>query len=73
MKIKKFEFNMFPVNTYVLSDETGEAVVIDPGMFYPEEKQMLKDYLSDNNLTLKHVLCTCIRKSFPFSRIWLAT
>ena len=40
MKIKKFEFNMFPVNTYVLSDETGEAVVIDPGMFYPEEKQM---------------------------------
>ena len=55
MKIKKFEFNMFPVNTYVLSDESGEAVVIDPGCFYPEEKQMLKDYLSDNNLTLKHV------------------
>ena len=58
MKIKKFEFNMFPVNCYVLSDESGEAVVIDPGCFYPEEKQMLKDYLLDNNLTLKHVLCT---------------
>ena len=56
MKIKKFEFNMFPVNTYVLSDESGESVVIDPGCFYPDEKQMLKDYLSDNNLTLKHVL-----------------
>ena len=25
MKIKKFEFNMFPVNCYVLSDETKEA------------------------------------------------
>ena len=33
MKIKKFEFNMFPVNCYVLSDESGEAVVIDPGCF----------------------------------------
>ena len=43
MKIKKFEFNMFPVNCYVLSDDSGEAVVIDPGCFYPEEKQMLKD------------------------------
>ena len=28
MKIKKFEFNMFPVNCYVLSDETKEAVII---------------------------------------------
>ena len=29
MKIKKFEFNMFPVNCYVLWDETNEAAVID--------------------------------------------
>jgi len=27
MKIKRFEFNMFPVNCYVLWDETKEAVV----------------------------------------------
>ncbi|MEE1233066.1 MAG: MBL fold metallo-hydrolase, partial [Phocaeicola sp.] len=33
MKIKRFEFNMFPVNCYVLSDETNEAVIIDPGCF----------------------------------------
>ena len=37
MKIKRFEFNMFPVNCYVLWDETKEAVVIDPGCFYDEE------------------------------------
>ena len=30
MKIKRFEFNMFPENCYVLWDETNEAVVIDP-------------------------------------------
>ena len=27
MKIKRFEFNMFPVNCYVISDETGEAAI----------------------------------------------
>ncbi|MBR4923811.1 MAG: MBL fold metallo-hydrolase, partial [Bacteroidaceae bacterium] len=48
MKIKKFEFNMFPVNCFVLSDETNEAVILDAGCFYPEEKQRLKDYIESN-------------------------
>ena len=34
MKIKKFEFNMFQINRYVLSDETKEAVIIDAGVVY---------------------------------------
>ena len=42
MKIKRFEFNMFPENCYVLWDETNEAVVIDPGCFYEEEKAGLE-------------------------------
>ena len=71
MKIKKFEFNMFPVNCYVLSDDSGEAVVIDPGCFYPEEKQMLKDYLDDYNLTLKHVLCTHLHLDHVFGNPYL--
>lgn len=58
MKIKRFEFNMFPVNCYVLWDETNEAVVIDPGCFYEEEKHKLKDYINNNGLMLKHVLNT---------------
>ena len=71
MKIKKFEFNMFPVNCYVVSDDSGEAVVIDAGCFYPEEKQMLKDYLFDNNLTLKHVLCTHLHLDHIFGNPFL--
>lgn len=49
---------MFPVNCYVLSDETKEAVIIDPGCFYEEEKQTLKNYINSNELTLKHLLNT---------------
>ena len=58
MKIKRFEFNMFPVNCYVLWDETKEAVVIDPGCFYDEEKQALKNFINTNGLTVKHLLNT---------------
>jgi glyoxylase-like metal-dependent hydrolase (beta-lactamase superfamily II) len=71
MKIKKFEFNIFPVNCYVLSDDSGEAVVIDPGYFYLEEKQMMKDYLDDYNLTLKHVLCTHLHLDHVFGNPYL--
>lgn len=58
MKIKRFEFNMFPVNCYVLWDETKEAVVIDPGCFYEEERQTLKNFILTNGLKVKHLLNT---------------
>lgn len=49
---------MFPVNTYVIWDETKEAAVIDPGCFFDEEKQILKNYIANNGLSLKHILNT---------------
>ena len=58
MKIKRFEFNMFPENCYVLWDETNEAVIIDPGCLYEDEKQALKSFVQRNGLILKHLLNT---------------
>ncbi|MDO4779638.1 MAG: MBL fold metallo-hydrolase [Bacteroides sp.] len=58
MKIKLFEFNMFPVNCYVVWDETNEAVIIDPGCFYEEEKIKLKEFIESKKLTVKHLLNT---------------
>jgi hydroxyacylglutathione hydrolase len=49
--IRTFVFNMFQVNSFVLSDETGECIIIDPGCYYPEETQKLKNYITNNNLT----------------------
>jgi glyoxylase-like metal-dependent hydrolase (beta-lactamase superfamily II) len=71
MKIKKFEFNMFPVNCYVLSDDTHEAVVIDAGCFYPEEKQALKRYIEDNQLVVKHLLNTHLHLDHIFGNAFM--
>ena len=71
MKIKKFEFNMFPVNCYVLSDETKEAVIIDAGCFYEEEKQALKRYIDSNSLTVKHLLNTHLHLDHIFGNPFL--
>ena len=42
----------------MLWDETNEAVVIDPGCFYEEEKQALKNFITKNGLNVKHLLNT---------------
>lgn len=62
---------MFPVNCYVLSDETNEAVIIDPGCFYEEEKQTLKKYIESNNLNVKHLLNTHLHLDHIFGNPFL--
>lgn len=58
MKIKRFEFNMLPVNTYVLWDETNEAALIDAGCFTANEQQTLKRFIDSNGLQPKVLLNT---------------
>lgn len=62
---------MFPVNCYVLWDETKEAVVIDPGCLYDEEKQQLKSFIHGHELTLKHVLNTHLHLDHIFGNSFL--
>ncbi|MDD6209167.1 MAG: MBL fold metallo-hydrolase [Bacteroidales bacterium] len=56
--VKVFEFNQFPVNTYLLWDETNEAVLIDCGCIFPEEKNELTDYINTHHLSIKYLLNT---------------
>lgn len=67
MRIKRFEFNMFPVNCYVLADETtNEAAIIDAGCYYKEEQQRLKDFITEHRLTVKHLLNTHLHADHQF-------
>lgn len=50
ISIKRFSFNPYQVNTYILFDETKECVIIDPGMDNENEKKLFLDYISENNL-----------------------
>lgn len=48
--IKKFTFNPFQENTYILFDETKECVVIDPGCYDKQEKKDLINFIEENEL-----------------------
>ncbi|MBM6781410.1 MBL fold metallo-hydrolase [Bacteroides mediterraneensis] len=72
MKIKSFEFNMFPVNCYVVwDDETLQAAVIDAGCYYKEEQQTLKKFITDNQLTVVHLLNTHLHLDHVFGNAFM--
>lgn len=58
IKIERFECNMFQENCYVVSDETGECVIVDCGALYEEERTAVVDYIRKNKLKPRHLLCT---------------
>ena len=58
MNIRTFQCNPVQENCYVVSDDTKEAAVIDCGAFFDHERKAVVDYLRQECLTLRHVLCT---------------
>ena len=51
--LKTFTFNPFQENTYVVYDDEGEGIVIDPGCYTYEERQEFKKFIEENNIQLK--------------------
>ena len=58
LKIQRFACNMLNENCYVASDETKECIIVDCGAYYPEERQAIVDYINNNQLIPKHLICT---------------
>ncbi|MBR4338866.1 MAG: MBL fold metallo-hydrolase [Bacteroidaceae bacterium] len=58
MDLKVFEFNMLPTNTYVVWDDGGEALLIDPACYGQDEQQILARFLTSKGLKVRHILCT---------------
>lgn len=71
MTIKAFIFSPFQENTYLVYDETREAIIIDAGMFYDKEKTQLAEFLKTNNLSLKRVINTHLHLDHQFGNKFL--
>ena len=51
-------FNPFQENTYVLYDESGSCVIVDPGCYEPDERQELQAFISNNGLRVTQLVNT---------------
>src|SRR5437016_276037 len=58
LKVSAFIFSPIQENTYVLSNEYNECIIIDPGCYFPQEQQELKNYIDKNGFIPKRLLNT---------------
>lgn len=58
INVQAFTFNPFEENTYIVYDDTREAVVIDPGCYEKEEQEALATFVANEKLQVKLLLNT---------------
>lgn len=71
LTVKIFTFNPAAENTYILFNELKEAIIIDPGCYFAEEKQKLKDFIDNNCLQLVQLINTHCHLDHVFGNKWI--
>ncbi len=64
--------NPWQENTYILSDETGECVIIDPGCLSESEQQSIVDFIKNKNLKPVKLLQTHLHLDHVFGSRFIA-
>ena len=71
--IRHFAVNMLQENCYILSDDTGEAIIVDCGAYFDEEYAAIKVYIKGKGLRPVHHLLTHGHFDHVFGAKWLET
>lgn len=72
IQVDFFTFNPISENTYLLSNEDRDAIIIDPGCYFPAEEEILKTHISLNNLKPVQLLNTHCHLDHVFGNSWVA-
>ncbi|MFY0642857.1 MAG: MBL fold metallo-hydrolase [Bacteroidia bacterium] len=70
MRVHQLTFNPFAENTYLL-EKDSQVIVIDPGMYTPEENVQFKKYIDGQNLEVVHLLLTHAHLDHVFGVKWV--
>ena len=58
ISVNMFTFNALQENTFVLADETKECIIVDPGCQTKEERDTLRNFISENQLHVVELVNT---------------
>ena len=72
MQIKHFVLNPFGVNGFILSNDTGDAILIDPSASNEREEAALTGYIAQNKLTIRHLLNTHLHLDHVLGNAFIA-
>lgn len=69
--VKIFTFNPVAENTYILYNQNKEAIIIDPGCYFPAEKELLKTFIGENGLKPVQLINTHCHLDHVFGNKWV--
>lgn len=72
LKIKSFVFSPIQENTYLLYNAHNECMIIDPGCYFPEEKDELKGFITQSGLIPRMLLNTHCHLDHVFGNKFIA-
>lgn len=72
VKVEFFTLSPFQENTYVISNEKGLAIIIDPGCYFSAEQDTIKNYILRAGLTPVQLLTTHCHLDHVFGLQWAA-
>ena len=58
LTIESLTFGPFQENTYIVSDDTGDGLIVDPGCYTKEEQIALYQYVTDNEINITKIINT---------------
>ena len=58
IKLEVFVFNPFQENTFLISDESGKCIVVDPGMYDPRENKKISEFIEARKLIPEAIVNT---------------
>ncbi len=70
-QIKMFTFSPVQENTYILYNDKGHALIIDPGCYFGAEQETLESFLSDNSLQPVQLINTHCHLDHVFGNKWV--
>ena len=72
LAIQSFVFSPIMENTYVLYDNHGNCLIIDPGCYFDNEKEQLAAFIKNKNLIPQHLLNTHCHLDHVFGNKFVA-
>lgn len=70
-QLKAFAFNPLQENTYLLYNEQKQALIIDPGCYFEEERETIAEFIESNQLELTYLLNTHCHLDHVFGNKWI--
>ncbi len=72
LKVKSFVFSPIQENTYLLYNEFNDCLIIDPGCYFSEEEDELKDFITQSSLLPRMLLNTHCHLDHVFGNKFVA-